>query len=79
VNGPVGGVLALHESQVGFVNGRFARSQIDKDLALLNAQRVQDVSWHFFASYTTGKIGPSATVLQRLQDAGITVYIHLPT
>jgi len=70
--------VALHESKVGFVNGRFANNQIDKDIALLGV-RAEEINWHFFASYTTGKIGPSATVLQRLRDAGITVYIHLPT
>lgn len=74
------GDIALHEAKVGWVRGWFSNGQITKDIALIEAGRAPGgISWHFFASYETGRIGPSETILKRLQDAGITIYIHLPS
>lgn len=67
-----------HEVKVGYVRGVFANAQVRKDVALLRAGEFDGVVWHFFASETTGRIGPSASFLKRLENAGIDFYIHLP-
>lgn len=69
---------------MGWVRGWFANNQITKDLALLRSEQASEISWHFFASYETGIIGPSEHVLQRLEalrEAGypVNIFIHLPS
>lgn len=71
-------MVVAHEVKVGCVRGVFANAQVRKDVALLRAGEFDGVVWHFFASETTGRIGPSAAFLKRLEDAGIDFYIHLP-
>lgn len=68
----------IHESKVGYTGVIRAAAQISKDKALLNAGEVNDVTWHFFASATTKRIGPSPLVVQMLEDANIPYVIHFP-
>lgn len=71
------GATILHEAKTGFVTGKLAMSQIAKDRFLKGDQNTT-VAWHFYASVSTGRIGPSETVLKALEDAGIPFYIHFP-
>lgn len=51
--------------------------QIGKDRALLDAGRVDEVEWHFFAG-STDTIGADPRVLDALDAAGIPYFFHLP-
>lgn len=66
-----------HEVKVGRTKmSAFLRAQITKDLKLMQAGQVKSVTWHFYRSPLTGKIGASNSVLQLLKDAGIKVVWH---
>ncbi|HWB71263.1 MAG TPA: hypothetical protein VG452_03530 [Egibacteraceae bacterium] len=68
-----------HESKVGYV--RFSRRiqrQIEKDAALLNAERIDGARWHFFASPRSNSLGADPRVLDLLEANGIGYTIHLP-
>lgn len=55
---------------------KFIRQQILKDKALLTRKTVDEVTWHFFRSPVTGKIGPSAPLEKALKEAGINIMLH---
>ena len=51
--------------------------QIRKDKDLLDAGRVDEVEWHFFAG-STDTIGADPRILDALDEAGIPYFFHLP-
>lgn len=75
----VGTEVFAYEAKVGYVSGYRALRQIAKDKALLDNQKLKGVEWHFYVSDTTGRVGPSKSVINALVDAGIPYHIHLPT
>jgi len=73
-----GGLDWAIEAKVGYVGAGRALKQIAKDVALRESRAVDGAEWHFFVSDRSGRVGPSAGVLEALQQAGIPYYIHLP-
>jgi hypothetical protein len=68
---------ASHESMVGYTTlDKRAREEISKDLWLLAQREVKSVTWHFFRSPKTGKVGASKELLFALKQAGIKAVIH---
>lgn len=73
----------LHEVKSGYVRGYRARRQFEKDLMILKAEQAQSVTWHFFQSSISGKMGPSRTFLRQLEEiaarseADYTIVVHL--
>ena len=66
-----------HESKVGYTTlTRFLRLQIAKDIELIRTGQISGCIWHFFRSPQTGRVGPSAPLLQKLQQAGIHIQIY---
>lgn len=68
----------LHESKGGHVSGSRSAAQISKDAQLLSQGWADVVTWHFFASAATGKIGPAPATLEMLRAANIEVIVHWP-
>lgn len=69
------------ESKNGYVGGRRVKAtleQIAKDKRLLDADRVDGIEWHFFASGKSGTVGADPSIIKALQDAGIPYFFHLP-
>jgi filamentous hemagglutinin len=65
------------ESKAGRISfGRSIRRQVAKDAELLKDGAVESVEWHFFKSPTTGKSGPTESLREALEEAGITIIIH---
>lgn len=52
------------------------RSQMEKDANLLKTGRVKGVIWHFYRKEKTGRIGPSASLVQELEKHGISIVLH---
>jgi len=52
------------------------RSQIAKDVELIQTKQIQGATWHFFQSPATVVGGPSQPLLNMLQQSGINVIIH---
>lgn len=74
-----GRVETFHESKVGFVRGMFASWQLLKDVALRDTSNGDiEITWHFFASDRTGKVGASQSFLDDLEAFGVPYVIHLP-
>ena len=49
-----------HESKVGYTSATdFVKTQINKDLYLINNGDMDSAHWHFFESPVTGKAGAS--------------------
>ena len=66
-----------HESKVGYHSlTPTIQLQIDKDVELMLDEAVKGATWHFFKSPVTGLGGPSKSLLNTLQRAGIKVVIH---
>lgn len=78
-------VRHLHEAKVGLVRSPFAWRQFQKDIALAQAGKASSITWHFYASDWTGKIGPSRGLLSKMEalaaESGVDVkfVLHLPT
>ena len=71
----VGGVA--HESKVGYTTlTQSVQRQIAKDVELMAAGEIKGSVWHFFTSPVTGRGGPSAPLIQALEEAGIRFVIH---
>jgi hypothetical protein len=62
---------AAYEIKTGYVSGSSALEQIRKDAAALANKQVNSVEWVFLSSRTGGRWGPSKTILQALDNAGI--------
>lgn len=62
----------LFESKVGLKNysGDIV-NQVSKDASLLKSGTVDEVTWIFYRSPSTGKIGASEELLKELKKAGI--------
>jgi len=73
-------IPGAYESKVGFAKGKKTVAQIVKDRKLIDAGKIEQVEWHFFASSNTQAqtIGPSKEVLQALIDNKIPFHIHIP-
>ncbi|WP_448061094.1 hypothetical protein [Cellulomonas hominis] len=75
----------LHEAKVGLVRSPFAWRQFEKDIALAQANQARSITWHFYASDWTGKVGPSRGLLSKMEQlaasSGVDVsfVLHLPT
>jgi hypothetical protein len=70
-----GGVA--RESKVGRVSmSPRVRSQISKDLELLQTRQIDAAEFHFFRSPVTGRGGPTPSVERLLKDCGIGCVIH---
>ncbi len=68
-----------NESKVGYTSlTSDVAKQIAKDVKLMKDRAVKEVVWNFFVSPVTGKGGPSAPLLQALENAGIKVIIRTP-
>jgi hypothetical protein len=66
-----------YESKVGLTElTTTSFVQAAKDVLLMRSQQVLSVEWHFFRSPVTGLAGPSASLANVLQAAGIKVVIH---
>jgi len=66
-----------NESKVGYTTlTKDIALQIVKDQELVQAGRIDASVWHFFTSPVTGAGGPSAPLLQALQNAGFGIVIH---
>jgi RHS repeat-associated protein len=71
----VGGVA--HESKVGYTSlTKDVSAQIAKDVELMQTNRIQGSTWHFFQSPVTGVGGPSQPLTNALQQSGINIIIH---
>lgn len=76
--------VAVHESKVGEVRGTRVMKELDMDIALLKAGKVDSVVWHFFPSDVSSKLGPSMNTLRQMakkaEDAGVNIQfvIHPP-
>lgn len=67
------------EAKTGFVkNSDRIRTQISKDLKLLEMGALPKVEWHFFPSGRSNSIGASTKILDLLDDAGIEYIFHIP-
>jgi len=51
------------------------RQEAGNDETLLGT-KYSKITWHFYRSPFTGRIGPSAALAQALLDAGITIVLH---
>lgn len=66
----------LFESKVGFQEYRGNLiTQVEKDFELLSTGKVQEITWVFYRSPNTGKVGASKELLQELDKAGIKTVI----
>ena len=67
-----------NESKVGYTSlTKFVKTQIKKDSFLLqNDDNIIGVTWNFFRSPITGRIGASKNLLKSLEDAGINYILH---
>jgi len=66
-----------NESKVGYQTlNATTRSQIAKDVELIQSGQIQGAAWHFFRSPVTGLGGPSGPLSDALRQAGIDVIIH---
>lgn len=73
----VGGVA--HESKVGYrYLDDFTRRQIHTDGHLIKNGSIKGAHWHFYPSDITSQMGPSAQVLDLLDEHGIKYTIHHP-
>lgn len=69
--------MYAHESKVGYTTlTKFVRSQVNKDAFLLREGKVDNITWHFFISPTTGMGGPSIPLKNELERAGIAIQYH---
>lgn len=69
--------LAARESKVGYqkVDDRILR-QIEKDKALLDADKFAKVEWHFFPSALSNKVGADKEIIDKLVANNIPFFIH---
>lgn len=66
-----------HESKVGYqALTKDIQRQISKDAELLQTERIQGATWHFFQSPATGIGGPSKPLMDALQRSNIDVINH---
>jgi RHS repeat-associated protein len=77
---PSGSILSesrqLYEAKVGFKEFKGdIISQIAKDKELLELGTVDNITWIFYRSPVTGKVGASDELLRELKEAGITTEI----
>lgn len=81
VTGGDSDLFRMHESKVGFVRAIFSQRQVSKDAALRwgDPRQAESVTWHFFASNWTGRIGPSPRVLELLESNNIPFILHIPS
>lgn len=68
-----------HESKVGLVPlSDPIRREIQSDAHLIRTGQIDGAHWHFFASDTSGTMGPHRDVLALLEEHGIKFTIHPP-
>lgn len=74
------GLPQMHESKVGYVRAIFSQYQIAKDSYMRwgTPQMAEEITWHFFASARTGRIGPSPRVMELLESNNIPFVLHIP-
>lgn len=79
VNSIANGKRAFHEVKTGYVSyDATARRQIANDAAIIDVDdSVSTITWHFFVSSQTGKVGPTKPLLNALERAGLPYQIHL--
>ena len=66
-----------HESKVGYtVLSTRIKTQILKDVELIQSRQIKASTWHFFRSSITGKIGPSKPLQDFLTKNGINFIIY---
>lgn len=66
-----------HESKVGSTSlTQSVTGQIAKDSELVRTGQIDGAVWHFFNSPVTGRGGPSAPLMMKLQDNNIGVVVH---
>lgn len=66
-----------HESKVGYTSLDASTAlQVAKDAELLSRGMVNGVTWNFFTSPVTGRVGAAPALLKALSDAGIKVVVH---
>ncbi len=67
-----------HESKVGYTTlSRRVQQEIASDVYLLkNNKNVKEVTWHFYRSAITKKIGASKALIKKLRENHINVVIH---
>lgn len=62
----------LYEAKVGFQNySGDITNEVAKDAELLASKQVNEVTWVFYRSPSTGKVGASDALLEELKKAGI--------
>lgn len=72
-----GNRLVAFESKVGRTSlTARVRQELARDVKLLRSGQVDEVVWEFTRSGTTGKIGPTKQLLEKLNKFGITVKIN---
>ncbi|AZE64390.1 two-partner secretion domain-containing protein [Pseudomonas synxantha] len=66
-----------HESKVGYTSlDANTALQVAKDAELLRRGLVNGVTWNFFKSPVTGRVGPAAALEKALSEAGIKIKVH---
>ncbi|WP_244192327.1 filamentous hemagglutinin N-terminal domain-containing protein [Pseudomonas rhodesiae] len=66
-----------HESKVGYTSlDANTALQVAKDAELLRRGLVNGVTWNFFRSPVTGRVGPAAALEKALSEAGIKIKVH---
>ena len=66
-----------HESKVGYTSlDATTALQVAKDAELLSRGMVNGITWNFYTSPVTGRVGASPSLLKALSDAGIKVVVH---
>lgn len=58
------------------VSGGLEKSQVAKDAHLLKTKQLDEITWVFYRSPQTGKVGASQTLLNELKNAGIKTEIR---
>ena len=77
VDGYNASTKTIYEAKYGYMSlTSFIRSEIERDLYLLQTKQVKHVEWHFFVRVITGKGGPSDSLLIELLNAGFDVFFH---
>ena len=67
----------IYEVKYGYASlTEFIKTEIQRDLYLLQSGQAKFAEWHFFVSQATGKGGPSGPLRQALEEAGIKIVIH---
>ena len=66
-----------HEAKTSYTAyTNFVKSQIQKDVELLQSKQIKNCTWHFYRSPKTGRVGPSKRLRKALEENNINIKIY---